>query len=191
VDYFRINTLPMQDDAACILEREPEGTNGIKYMMSRGKPATGEYPADARWYMSSKHPTRLKVPSIVDNTSNLLVVHRDVKDVLAAAGAAVECLPFTLYDHKRRVASRDHFIVNPLVLFDCIDLVRSDIKWSSEYPDEIIRIKRYVVDPKKLEGIPDLFRIQQDPTEYVVSHRLIERLRPLQPTNLFLLKLDQ
>ena len=191
MDYFRINTLPLVDKTFCILEGGPEGTNAFDYKLSDGEAVTGRYPANARWYMSPKHPTRLKVPSVVDNTSSLLIVHRDVKDVLAATGVAMECLPFTLYDHKRRVASSDHFIVNPLGSFDCLDLARSEIQWSKEYPDKIIGIDRFVLDPKKLESAPDLFRIQLDLQEYVVSHRLIERLRPLQPTNLFLLKLDQ
>jgi len=48
-----------------------------------------------------------------------------------------------------------------------------------------------VADPKKLDGAPDLFRIKEDPYETVISHHVVEKLRSINPSNLYLLKLDQ
>ena len=190
MDYFRFNTLPLVDKTLCILELGPEGCSTFKYMMATGKPAAQEYPGDAKWSMTAKYPG-IKVASIIDNTARLVVAHRDVKDVFVATGVPMECFPFTLYDHKGRVASTDHFIVNVLGTFDCLNLQKSEIDYSKTYPDKILGIDRYVLDPRKLEHAPDIFRIKEDPYAVVLSHRLVDQLRPVNPTNLFLVKLDQ
>ncbi|MGC3999320.1 MAG: hypothetical protein QM767_18520 [Anaeromyxobacter sp.] len=181
----------MADAANCILDRNPVGTGAFAFKMCRGISAAAEYPADAKWQMSKRYPTRLKAPMVVDNTCNMLIVHRSVKDVLEGTGVAMECYPFTLLDHRGNVASAEHFIVNPLGSFDCLDLQRSRIQYSQQVLGQIVGIDRMVLDPKKLEQAPDLFRVKESVETYVVSHRLVELLRPANPSNLFLKKLDQ
>lgn len=43
-------------------------------------------------------------------------------------GVAIECLPFTLIDHKKRPYSTGYCIVNPLGGVDCVDVAASQ-KW--------------------------------------------------------------
>jgi hypothetical protein len=158
--------------------------------MAKGKSALAEYPHDATWFMSDRWPG-IKLPSIVNNTASLLVVHADVKRVIESLGVPVESYGFTLYDHKKRVASTEYFIVNPLGTFDCLNLPKSEIKYSKSYPDEIIRIKKYVLDPRKLEAAPPLFRIKESPRAIVFSQEAVNRLREANPTNAYFYKLDQ
>jgi hypothetical protein len=188
--FFRIDKLPMEDKAYCILKSGPKGCDRINYKMACGEPAAAEFPPDARWSMTKAYPG-IRVPAVIANTARLLVVHRAVKDVMAGSGVAMECLPFTLLDHKGRVASKDHFIINVLGTYDCLDLEKSEIVYSDTDPDEILDVEEYVADPRKLEGAPALFRIKEDPYETVISHRLLDELRPVDPTNLYFHELDQ
>jgi hypothetical protein len=191
MNFYRINQSPDIDLVTeCVLDGQPEDTQHFRYKMAKGKSALAEYPHDAKWFMSDRWPG-IKLPSIVNNTASLLVVHADVKRVIESLGVPVESYGFTLYDHKKRIASRDHFIVNPLGTFDCLNLQKSEIEYSTEYPDEIIGIDRYVLDPRKLEAAPPLFRIKEDPRAIVFSHGAVNRLRDVNPTNAYFYKLDQ
>ena len=42
---------------------------------------------------------------------------------------------------------------------------------------EIVTVRKPVLDPKKLDGIPDLFRVKERPSILLVSETLLEKLR--------------
>jgi hypothetical protein len=189
MDYYEIDTMPSQDRAFVFLDNEPVGTNMFTHRMAMGFAMGDKYPSDAKIFMNDRHPG-LKLPHLIGNTNRFLIVNSPLKALFQATGLPMECLPFTLMDHKKREASRDYFIINPLGTFDCMDLKKSEIEWSKEEPGEIVGVDRTVLDPKKLEAAPDFFRIKEIPTAYVVSARLAAEFQKLQPTNVFLTKLD-
>ena len=139
-----------------------------------------KYPQDAVWQMSSKYGGT-KLASLI--TSHYVVVERKLKEVFERTGVPMECLNFTLLDHKGQVASRDYFIINPLGTFDCLNFEKSEIKYSKEMPGEIIRIIKCVLDSNKLREAPAFFRIKESPHTYILSHKLVDELRQLNPTN--------
>lgn len=190
MDYYLLNTTPAEDPAYCILGQSPEGTEAVSFKLSDGDPMGAEYPATPAWRMSEDFPG-LKVGSLVASLERILVVHKDVKDVLVATGVPMEVLPFVLVDHKKNVASRDHFVVNVLGTRDCLDLKRSDIVWSKKVPGRIVKVKKHVLDPGKLADAPELFRVKEDPPAIVMSAGLLARVKALNPTNFYLWKLDQ
>lgn len=187
--YYIIATMPMDNRDYCFLEDTPEGTKAIDYKMATGEPMGADYPADPRIYMSDDHPG-VKLPDLIGNTCNLLIVSRRIKDGIETAtpGLQIEYLPVAIYNHKGRLASRHYFIVNPIGTFDCLDLARSTIEWSGK---DIVEIEEYVLDPKKIDKAPDLFRIKEDPETYVMSKRLVKVLVPLAPTNFLVDELKQ
>lgn len=190
MDYFRLDTTPAEDPSFCILEHSPEGTERNSDMLSAGEPMGSAYPANPSWHMSKDFPG-LKVPTLIASTARILVVHAVVKDLLVATGVPLEALPFVLVDHKKHVASRDHFIVNVLGTRDCLNLEKSDIRWSTDVPGAVVRVKKYVLDPRKLEGAPDLFRVKEDPPAIVMSTPLVKKLQAANPSNFYFWKLEQ
>lgn len=97
-------------------------------------------------------------------------------------------MPLAIYNHKGRLASSDYFIVNPLGTVDALDLERSQIEWLGS---DIVEIEKRVLDPEKLKGAPDLFRLKEEPSAYVISQRLIAKLTPPPPTNFYVQRLEQ
>jgi hypothetical protein len=156
VDYFRIELCPTGDESLCVLAEGPEGTQPFRYCMARGETAAAEFPRDAKWLMTAKWPG-IKLASLLANTANLLVVHREIKDALAKIGVPMESYGFALYDHKKRLASRDYFIVNPLGTFDALDTRASSITRSKRVPGEVVSVDEMVLDPRKLKGAPRCF----------------------------------
>ncbi|OJH39240.1 imm11 family protein [Cystobacter ferrugineus] len=158
------------------------------HRMGQGHPMGDKYPQNAEWQMSDRYGGT-KLASLI--ASHYLVVERKLKEVFERTGVPMECLGFTLYDHKRQVASRDYFLINPLGTFDCLNLEKSEIEYSDETPGEIIGIDKYVLDRNKLRSAPDFFRIKEDPYVYVLSHKLVDELKQLNPTNVYLTQLEQ
>lgn len=190
MDYFLLNLCPTEDVSLCILEGSPDGASLLASKMATGRSIAGRYPANPSWPMGKSFPG-MKVASLVASTAGLLVVARPLFDVLSATGVAMESYPFTLLDHKKRVASRDHLIVNPLGTLDCLNLKKSSIEYSPDDPDEVVDLETPVLDPRKVAAAPPLFRIKENPRAVVLSHELVDKLRPLNPSNLYLIKIEQ
>jgi len=82
-----------------------------------------------------------------------------------------EILPFTLYDHKKRVLTKDYWIVNPIGTFGCLNKEASEIKYvdKDDAKSEVVSIRKFVFDPKKLKNAPDLFRVPERVRDYFIS----------------------
>jgi hypothetical protein len=186
-EFFILSTLAHSDPESCFLKDPPEGTDEWTHRMAKGHSMRDVYPRDARVFMHKSKPG-FGLPSIVGNTQMFLIVDAKVKAAIEASNVAqIEYLPLSIFNHKRRLASADYCIVNPLGSFDCVDLEASEIEWLE---GDIVGVDRYVLDGRKLERAPDLFRIREDPSVYVVSGNLAERLRALPASNLSLTKLE-
>jgi hypothetical protein len=185
--YYEINTCPTADHQLAILNNPPQDTADFSYLMMDGKPAAGRFPADAKCFLTKESPGK-RLASLLANTDSFLVVDAKLKDALAEGASAVECLRFALYDEKKKLLSKDYFIVNPIGTLDCLHKEKSEIKYRG---DEVVKVRKPVLDTRKLADAPDLFRVKEDPTIYVVSDRLVKKLQALKPTNLFLKDLEQ
>lgn len=189
MDYFEIEKTPTEDMSFCILAGYPEGTTMFGYKMAKGKPAAAQYPGTPAWQMTRKYPG-IKVASLIANEAGLLVLARQVADAIVATKAPLELLPFRLLDHKGRAASEAHVIVNPLGPVDCLDLERSEIRYSG---GAVVAVRRKVLDPQKLRDVPAIFRVKEDPHAILLSHGLVTQLKRLTPTptNIYLEQVEQ
>ncbi|MBW2661812.1 MAG: hypothetical protein JRD93_07465 [Deltaproteobacteria bacterium] len=188
--YFFVETLgKLGNPNLCILSRPPDGLGVKSYRMAKGKKIGVHYPKDAIIYMDDEHPG-IKIESLIGNTKGYLIVSREMKECIEehCTFCEIEYLPFTLYNHKKRVHSQDYFIINPIGTFDCLNLKASQI----EYLDgEVVGIDNFVVDPRKLEKPPALFRIKEDPRRYVINEELAKAFEEKGFTNVLLKEIGQ
>ena len=173
--FYMLDTLGETNDRSlCILHDSVHGIGMGDVGLHTGERVGAEYPKDAKIYMSKRNPG-IKLSSLLGNTNSFLIVSRDFKEAVEKlCGDSVEYLPFTLYDHRKRVYSKDYFILNPLGSVDCLDLKKSEIEWDDEDPDDILHIEEYVIDRKKAKKLPQLFRVDKEPTTYVVGLKLAQ-----------------
>jgi hypothetical protein len=194
--YYFIDTLGNLDDEWCLLDAPPEDMGLAYYMPAEGERVGDEYPSDAKIYMSEEYPG-IKLGSLIGHTESYLIVSRAVKEVIEAhcMDVEIEYLPFTLYNHKKRVHSREYFIINPIGTIDCLNLDASEIEYFEEegdpYDGAVVDVDKFVLDRKKLEGAPALFRIREDPGEYVINEKLARAFRERGFTNIQLDKIEQ
>jgi hypothetical protein len=169
----------------CVIRDFVEGVKGRTWQVQNGERLAPFYPQDAMVFMDRRHKG-IKLSSLLGATGGILMVHKELKELIEkhCQGVDIEYLPFTLYDHRKRVASRDYFIINPIGTFDCLDFEASDIKWDKDNPKEIISIRKHVLDRKKVEKAPQLFRIDKDTTEYVLGVALATEIHDRKLTNI-------
>lgn len=194
--YFFVDTMGAPDSQLCFLGSPPEDLGLSYYKMARGERMGLSYPQGARVFMDDEHPG-IKLASLVGNEHRYLIVERPVKEVIEARCPAVdvEYLPLAIYNHKRRLQRNDYFIVNPIGALDCLDLSASEIEYLDEpddpYHGAVVGVDRFVLDRKKLEGAPALFRVREEPFRYVIDERLAEALRRGGFTNIVLTEIEQ
>ncbi|MCI0640690.1 MAG: double-CXXCG motif protein [Gemmataceae bacterium] len=187
--YFSLSTIGDGSRAGwCFFDRQPEDMGPIDYRMSRGVRIADEYPPDASLYMRDEYPG-MKLSSLIGNTKSFLITSMPMKEVIDnLCKSEIEYLPLAIYNHKRRLASRDYFIINPIGGVDCLNLKASEIEY---FEGDIVGIDKYVLDTDKLEKCPDLFRIPQHLEMYVISERLAEAFQKNGFTNIVLEELEQ
>lgn len=190
--YFELDTLgDEQDKELVFIEQEPEGLDGFGFRLAEGDPTDDIYPAEARIYLDPYSPG-LKLTSLLGNSIGYLLVHTALADRLRKHDmTSVEFRPVSLYNQRRRLHSKDYWIVNPLRLIDCLDRKASRIQYASSDPTQIVGIDELVFDARRLEGAPDLFRIPEQRMSYFVSERLAQGLQGQGFDNLFLREILQ
>jgi len=172
----------------CFFDRSPENMGPIDYRMSRGVRIADEYPPDAALYMRDEYPG-IKLSSLIGNTKSFLIASKPMKEVIESiCTSEIEYLSLSIYNHKKRLASRDYFIINPVGAFACLNLKASEIEY---FEGDIVGIDKYVLDTDKLEQSPELFRIPEHLEMYVISERLAEPFQKNGFTNIVLDELEQ
>lgn len=189
--YFRINTMGnIRDRSLAFIDQPPDGLGLQDFFPARGRPVTEHYPEDAKIYLQSKSPG-IKLSSLLGNTISYLIVHTAMKDVIAAQHKGeIEILPFTLYNHKKRVHSKDYWIVNPIGTIDCVNKEASEITYGGDGNTQVVGVDKWVLDPKKLEAEPALFRVPENPEEYFINARLGKAFQENKFTNVLLTEVE-
>jgi hypothetical protein len=180
------------DKSLAFLHSAPRGLGLNDYCMRRGERIGANYPADAKAYLEAKSPG-IKLASLLGNTLSYLIVNTAMKDaILDTCKCEIEVLPFVLYNHKKRIHSKDYWIINPIGTFDCLNRDASDIRYDDPATKaHVLSIRKYVFDSNKLEAAPDLFRIPESPADQFVSERLVKALHAHQCTNILLGEIEQ
>lgn len=189
--YYKFNKIARDKYEYCDIHMVPEGMYLEGYMISEGERVGDDYPENARINMSEDHPGI--VPSdFVSNTESALFVSAKMKEIIETfcPNVEIEYLPFTLYNHKGRVAATDYWIINVIGALDCLDMDACDITWSKRSPGKIVGIDEFVLSSEKLKEAPHLFRIKEAPREYVVSEDLANAFMAAKLTNINLDELE-
>ncbi|RKG93844.1 imm11 family protein [Corallococcus terminator] len=167
---------PSGVNGGAVLEKLPAGSPG-KSDFFEAVPLGESFPRGGTMSFSNNYPDFIQVFDVVANTLGLPIVSNRVLDVLIRLGAKrFESLPVVLQDHKGRVASKDHCIVNILDVQDIIDMERSEYDLSPFDSSQIFRIKQLAVKPDGVAPEALLFRARTRMREVFLHASLHEAL---------------
>ncbi len=132
------------------------------YELYEGISRINSFPSDACFHMYKDKPKAIKLSDNIENITDVPVISQKLMEfVKSYKPKSVEFLPVTIFNHKGRVASKNYFIMNPLIVQDCIDLEKSKVKWWTK--DSIVSWKKLILDTKQIDNTLLLFRAKYHP----------------------------
>jgi hypothetical protein len=174
VSFYLLQTLGDANDSdLCFLDNFIDGLEPKSWRIAKGERFGDLYPANAKLYMDDENPG-IKLGDLIGTSRNMIVASQELKKLVQkhCAQQDIEYLPFTLYDHRKRVYSKDYCLINPIGTFDCLDLKASKLLRDDDNPDEILSVTTPVLDKNKVKKAPQLFRMKYQPTNYVLGYDL-------------------
>ncbi|AEI64023.1 imm11 family protein [Corallococcus macrosporus] len=190
MNFYYIHLMPRDNLSYCFIDDYPSEVGIKSYKIGKGLMLGADYPAASRVYMTERY-TGIQLSDLIENACGMLIVSKRIKETFEQVNnGPTEYLPLTICNHKKRVASTDYFIINPLGTIDCLNLKASTITYHDE---KIVQVQRPVLAPEKLKNVPHLFRIQEHTYSFLMSELMLERLGTLTPppTNFYFEQLDQ
>lgn len=146
------------------------------YELSEGVSRADGWPDDVKAPMSPEYPKDIELPDNVSGTE-LVIISDKVRQALAAERVTnVEYLPLTIVNHKKKVASKDYFILNPPDVVDCIDLEASEVKWNAIDKTLISRCKQLVLKEANVPKDAKVFRPKHLPNQILIRSDLAKKL---------------
>ncbi len=146
------------------------------YQLNKGVSRSRGWPKKAVCRMSDDYPKDLELADNLYGT-RFVIISPAVRDFLDAARVnKVEYLPVQVYNHKKRLASADYFLLNPLGQVNCIDIEASAIKWNAINPEVISSCKKLVLEEPNVPNNVKIFRPKHLPHEILIRSELAKKL---------------
>jgi hypothetical protein len=129
--------------------------------LNRGVPFENTFPTAAQFRMSNEYKKDTGLNDDLPNTDALKVCSARLVDFLKKKALKnVEYLPVSIINHKGKLASKEYFIVHPVVPQDALDAEASKPKFNAISPEKIRTVEHLVLDPRKLDPAVRLFRLK-------------------------------
>ncbi|HYO53819.1 imm11 family protein [Archangium sp.] len=150
----------------------PDDVEPLSWKLAKGRAVANEYPQDVKMKMADRYPGIL-VPDFIYNVIACTLVSEAAKELLEQhAQADIEFLPFTLLNHKGRVARERCYIVNVLGVADCVDPGRTSATHSRMERGTYLFLNKLELDLKKVPETARIFRLKQLPSVMIVHETL-------------------
>jgi hypothetical protein len=170
------------DTSLCFLRESVEGLGLVEYKLGLGEPLGNEFPEDAKMLMSDKHPGMV-LRSFIGNAQRYFIASGPLRSLVEKhCPAGIEYLPISIIDHRKRLASTDYCLINPLGTFDCLDEGASKLKLNSK--GRALSMGELILDHRKMAEAPQLFRVARVPSKFVLGEALMNAITAEKLTNL-------
>ncbi len=191
MDYYVLREDETIEDAAVITEH-PEDIDIDAFEFDEGMSLQARFPQPALYQMSSLFPDSRILYDLQSNTMGLLVASQRLQTVFESAGEGkIEFLPIQLMNHRGKIESDQYAIVNVLDVIDCMNHNESIVEYSSLDPEELITIKKLVLDESKIPPQIHLFRLKQDKTLSIVSDSVKSRVEEEELTGMMFIPVEK
>jgi hypothetical protein len=162
-------------EGKCVLTAAQQIEKG--FQLQRGISRAENWPVDVTCEMSQEFPKDIELSDNVHG-SGFFVVSKRLRDFMTEYGVAnVEYLPMQILNHKKKLASKDYFILNPLSVVNCIDIEASEVEWSVIRTDFIEECASLVVQDSLVPPDVHVFRAKHLEADVLVRSELVDALK--------------
>ena len=163
------------EDDHCVIDTDSPALRDL-WQLAKGTPVGGPLPTDLSVQMDKSHPG-LIIPDFINNTLNVFIASNRLKILWEREDVVkIEWVPIRIYNHKRRIASKDSFIANVLTAQDCVDMERTVSEPSCLWPGNIGPLYKLYLDPARIDPELKLFRLAKRPTTLIIRDDLREAM---------------
>jgi len=190
--FYELDTLGDSEiDDRLVLDNFVAEMEDEVWRLLKGEPAAEVWPADARIYLTGDEDG-LDFGEFIANTENVIVAGRQFVKLIRkhCKGVPIEFLPISIYDHRKRLLTAEHVVVNPIGSCDCVDLERSDVLWGKGKTKKVLSVDDLVIDRKRGAEAPQLFRPEHARSTYVMRFELTKAIKDADLRNVVWTKLD-
>ncbi len=161
-----------KDPALCGIQNLPDELYPLSWKLAKGRSVVNQYPPAVQMRMGDRYPGII-VPDFIYNVIACTLVSEAAKELLEQqAQADIEFLPFTLLNHKGRVARERCFIANVLGVVDCVDPARTSATPSKMEKGTYLFLNKLELDMKKVPERARIMRLKQLPSVMIVHEAL-------------------
>ena len=181
--YFRILMLGDEADRERgLVDTRPPGLDGWDFCASQGEPMAEHYPPNGHVVLSERYGLRLT--DFISNTLNYVIASTGMKEVIEAHNnVAVEYLPLSIFNPRKRLQSADYWIVNPIGTVDCVDLDNS-VVLRGEETGLITFITEYqFLEDRLRDTQPGILRPKETPWEVFLDEPTARALHAIKASN--------
>ncbi|CAM2064990.1 hypothetical protein SCOR_06415 [Sulfidibacter corallicola] len=190
MEYYLIDCLGDSNNLdLAFIDEDPDEIAEFGFRLTFGERMGDKFPEDAKIPLSEKQKGIQLLP-FLGNSKRRLICNPDLTQLIKGmVDWEIEYLPFTLLNHRGRVHSADYQIINPIGAFDCLNMKATGGQLDDQ--DRLYCEDELVLDPKKLEQAPHLFRIKHAAHNYVASEAFLDACDDRGIRNLFADELEQ
>jgi hypothetical protein len=146
--------------------------------LMRGVAFKDKFPAAAQYQMSKDHKKETGLNDDLPNTDSVKVCSARLVDFLKKKDLKnVEYLPVSILNHKGKLASKDYFIVHPVIPQDALDADASQPSFNDINPEEIDSVERLVLNKRSLDPELRLFRLKAFFKPVLIDKKLADEIK--------------
>ena len=146
------------------------------FEIHEGQSRLVDWPADASAAMDPNFPKDIGLADSLDGTGFVLLSNKVRALLEGRIGGRVEYLPIKVINHKGRVASEEHSILNPLEVVDCIDPIASEAEMDIILDDAIDSVARLVLREDVIPPGLNVFRLARWTSRIIIRRSLANEL---------------
>ena len=140
-------------------------------------PPHSEFPIDHKWGDM--------LPDLVPNVLNILVISKDLREILQNEGVKdVEYLPIIILDKKGRIKSQEYCVANVIGSVDCLDIQNSVFQEDPLEEGQIIDIMCLNIHEERIPDDIKLFRLKQRRHLFIIRNDLLQQLNKRETSGL-------
>ncbi len=163
-------------DWCCVLNDIKNFDNELD--LYKGLSMIDTFPEDVCFPMDPDFPKDIKLGDNIGNIDGMAVISKGLMEFIKSKGSeSVEFLPVSILNHKGRIASKEYYIIHPLIVQDCIDLEKTKVVWSSMSPKTITSFdSELILDTERMDENLLFFRMKHEPISIMTRKDLSEEI---------------
>jgi hypothetical protein len=164
-----------QLDGVCTLvDFNVERVGPVKHGASRAK----DWPKNPTAKMDPDYKKATKLADFLFCVGPPVISPKLRQAIEALGQQKIEFLPITILDHKKKVATKDYVVMNPLEIIDCVDIKASKVEWNDDDHTMIAQMDSLVLRESKIAKHVLIFRAKFMESDILVRSEVADALRP-------------